>query len=645
MTKIKEFKLALGVINNILVCDSNDNIVFAGDAIRKMLFPHEENVKPKLLENFQNSSLREELKKKLVAVREQKNTHQFSFDDDEDKSIFLFPGNYNQSHTILLSNKEQMLLANKIEHDLRERVKELKCLFNINNELASDKNLSDTLQNSVVHLIGGFQYDKFTTARITLDGVAYCAGECEECDDQARENINRLAEAIQIDGKTRGTIEICYLQQADFLPEEIKLLKEIALLVSKAIEEDEIRKNLDKQQELLVSQNEELKQLTESLSTSNNKLSTLFNAITDSIVVIDKNFNITMSNKDEIGNSGKCHQKLFNSEHICENCPAMIAFREAKSVSEEKRSGDEYYLLQAYPILDNKGGVDKVIERCRNITNRKQMEVQLIQSYKLASLGKLTAGVAHEINNPNTFIRGNINIIEEAFKDILPLLDKVYAGNPDLKIARLNYELFRENIPVLLEDMMGGANRIKKIVDGLRKFARKDEGLLTDAININELVENNTRITQKEVRKRAQMKIKLGENIPIFKGNSQKLEQVFLNLLINAAQAIEHGEGLIFLETFYDKAADRVVIKIGDNGKGIDDKTRRHIFDPFFTTKRDRGGTGLGLSITYGIIQEHDGKIEVESKVGKGTSFTISLPAIPPDAEPNTGIGMETELS
>ena len=319
----------------------------------------------------------------------------------------------------------------------------------------------------------------------------------------------------------------------------------------------------------------------------------------------------------------------------------MIAFREAKSVSAEKRSGDDFYLLQAYPILDTRGGVDKVIERCRNITKQKQMEVQLIQSYKLASIGKLTAGVAHEINNPNTFIRGNINIIEEAFRDILPILDREFEHNPALKIARLNYGLFKENILLLLEDMMGGANRIKKIVDGLRNFARKDEGLLTDAVNINDLIENNTRITQKEVRKHAQLKIKLGSGIPVFKGNFQKLEQVFMNLLLNAAQAIENGDGLIILETAYDKADNLVIIKITDNGKGIDEKTRRHIFDPFFTTKRDRGGTGLGLSISYGIIQEHNGRINVNSRVGEGTTFTISIPVVPPDPESHTG--METE--
>jgi polar amino acid transport system substrate-binding protein len=170
-------------------------------------------------------------------------------------------------------------------------------------------------------------------------------------------------------------------------------------------------------------------------------------------------------------------------------------------------------------------------------------------------------------------------------------------------------------------------------VDGLRNFARKDEGLLNYEIDINHLVDNNLRITQKEVRKHAQLKIVHGDGIPIFMGNIQKLEQVLMNLLINASQAIEHEDGSIALETAFDEPSNRVIVKISDNGKGIDDKTRRHIFDPFFTTKRDKGGTGLGLSISYGIIQEHKGRIDVESRIGEGATFTISIPVVSPDKE------------
>ncbi len=253
----------------------------------------------------------------------------------------------------------------------------------------------------------------------------------------------------------------------------------------------------------------------------------------------------------------------------------------------------------------------------------------MIQSDKLAAIGKLTASVVHEINNPNTFIRGNIKIIQEAFKDIFPILDREYRENPQLKIARLNYELFKESIPVLLEDMLDGTDRIKKIADGLRNFAGKDGGALTDNVNINDIIINRTRITQKEVRKHAQLRIQLGEGIPVFKGNIQKLEQVLMNMLLNASQAVEASRGLIELETSYNPASRQVIIKISDNGKGITGENKKHIFDPYFTTRRDSGGAGLGLSISQGIIREHNGKIEVESELGRGTVFTISIQVEP----------------
>jgi polar amino acid transport system substrate-binding protein len=176
--------------------------------------------------------------------------------------------------------------------------------------------------------------------------------------------------------------------------------------------------------------------------------------------------------------------------------------------------------------------------------------------------------------------------------------------------------------------MMGGANRIKKIVDGLRNFARKDEGLLTDDVDINYMIENNLRITEKQIRKNAKLKLNLDSSVPKFKGNIQKLEQVLMNLLTNASQAIERDDGVIFIETGMEKTDNEIIITISDNGKGMDEKTRRHIFDPFFTTKRDRGGTGLGLSISYGIISEHKGNITVDSQLGSGTTFTIKIPAV-----------------
>jgi signal transduction histidine kinase len=384
--------------------------------------------------------------------------------------------------------------------------------------------------------------------------------------------------------------------------------------------------DLEKQKKILLLKNKKLLELTEKCNKGQLELKAFFNAITDTIIVVDPDFNITMSNKKEIGNKGKCYEKLFKRESICNDCPAIESFKTAEPKTTEVKFDGQYYLLNTYPILNNEGHVDKIIEICANITTQKQMEFQLLQSYKLASLGKLVAGVAHEINNPNTFIRGNIKIIKESFNDIFPILDGYFEDYKDLTIARLKYDIFKENIPILIDDMVNGTNRIKKIVDGLRNYAKKDEGLLSDNIQINHVVNNSLRLVENQIRRCASVKLDLDPNIPKFKGNIQKMEQVIVNLLVNASQAIENGFGKIEVKTRFNEELNHIMIKIKDNGKGMDEKTKKSIFDPFFTTKRDKGGTGLGLSISFRIIKEHFGRIEVDSKLNHGTTFRIYIP-------------------
>lgn len=362
---------------------------------------------------------------------------------------------------------------------------------------------------------------------------------------------------------------------------------------------------------------------------------TLLSAMTDLVVVIDREFNIVFSNQEKIRIKGKCYWELFQSDAVCSFCPAVGVFKMGRAFSMEKKHKGQYYSVQAYPMAGAKENrIEQVMEICYDITQQEQIKAQLLQSYKLASLGKLVAGVAHEINNPNTFIRGNINIINEAFGDIIPILDHLYESNPELKIARLKYAIFKENIPILIEDMAEGANRIKKIVDGLRDFAKKDEGLFIDDVDINNLIQNNLRITAKTVRKHARMQTQLDTAIPTFKGNSAKIEQVLMNILMNAAQAIEKEDGLIFIETILDKSNNQIIIKVKDNGKGMDEVTQEQMFEPFFTTKGHKGGTGLGLSISLGIIQEHHGHIEVASQPGIGTTITLYFPLNSPVVKP-----------
>lgn len=389
--------------------------------------------------------------------------------------------------------------------------------------------------------------------------------------------------------------------------------------------------DLENQKDLLLKKNNELVALTEKLRLSKLRLQTLFKAIPDTVAVIDANHNIVMANRNSIGNKGKCYKKIFNQTKVCEDCHISKVFNEKSSVKLERMIDNEYYLINAYPIYDSNNQVIGALEFSRVITKEKNMEQQLLQADKLASLGQLVSGIAHEINNPNTFIKGNLIIIQEALSDMLPIIDRAFESDPSLKIARLNYEIFRQSIPVLVDDMVQGANRIKGIVDGLRKFAKKDEGLLNEQVNVNNIIESCLRLVDNQIKRTSDVNVEFDPDLPEVIGNSQKLQQVVVNVLINASQAIDKPKGNIMVET-YRQNAEEIVVKISDNGKGMDEKTLKQIFDPFFTSKRHHGGTGLGLSIAYGIIKEHKGRIDVESKPGLGTTFYIHLPVSPKEA-------------
>lgn len=262
-----------------------------------------------------------------------------------------------------------------------------------------------------------------------------------------------------------------------------------------------------------------------------------------------------------------------------------------------------------------------------------ETQSQLIQSEKMASIGQLVAGVAHELNNPISFIYANMKELENyiiAIEEILKLLpddlDKSdWQQNLKSKLEQLqdNYDLeyIREDIHSLINESIEGGHRVKEIVQNLRNFSRIDEGDfksvdLHDGLNSTLLLLNN------EIKNRIEV-IKDYGKLPKVECHPGHINQVFMNLLLNATQAIE-GEGQIRVTT--RQTNEHVEIRISDSGKGIPENIKNKIFDPFFTTKPVGKGTGLGLSISYGIIKNHNGEITVESKAGEGTTFRIKLP-------------------
>jgi len=255
-----------------------------------------------------------------------------------------------------------------------------------------------------------------------------------------------------------------------------------------------------------------------------------------------------------------------------------------------------------------------------------EKQKQLVQSEKLASLGQLVSGIAHEINNPIQFIQGNLHIFQEAFENIIPILDIYSENRQNLEIARLKYPFFKEHIQVLVNDMDKGSERIRNIIRDLKTFARRDEGRMDEEVDLNEVVRVCTRLVHNKI-KHYQVEESLDPDLPQLRGSENKLEQVVIATLINAAEAIgEIPNGAIKIITRTEDGGKSVSLSISDNGPGMSEELKDRIFDPFFTTKQRTGGTGLGLSITYGIIQEHGGHIKVDCQVGKGTTFTYYLP-------------------
>ena len=282
----------------------------------------------------------------------------------------------------------------------------------------------------------------------------------------------------------------------------------------------------------------------------------------------------------------------------------------------------EYGLMQARSMLEKKSHDLEEVNR-----ELREKQQQLVQSEKLASLGRLSAGMAHEINNPVQFIQGNMRILSEAMDCMLPVMDRYVESNPDFKVARLDYPIFRQHITTLLQDVSNGAIRIADIVRDLKKFARAEEGSYDDMIDINEAIRSSLRLVHNKV-KRHKVVCELDPNLPKVKGSGSKIEQVIVANLINAAEALgERQDGVIDVKSLKNLESTQVTVCIGDNGPGMTEEVRNRLFDPFFTTKQKTGGMGLGLSVVYGIIKDHRGSIDVDTKLGEGTTLKYHLPA------------------
>lgn len=255
-----------------------------------------------------------------------------------------------------------------------------------------------------------------------------------------------------------------------------------------------------------------------------------------------------------------------------------------------------------------------------------QAQTELAHAEKLVTIGTIAAGIGHEINNPNNALLLSLESQKKIWDELRPVLDSYAKEHGDFEIGGYHYSELREEMPQSIGRAIGNSERIRKIVQDLRAFARKDEGSYDEAINLNDVVANALQLAGVYIKKAGKLKLELAPFLPPIKGNGQRLEQVVINLLQNAAQALENNDKCIIISTVYDLAAREISLCVSDQGRGMDQEELKRVFEPFFTTKGKTEGTGLGLSICKRIVTAHKGRISISSQQGKGTQVTVTIP-------------------
>jgi two-component system NtrC family sensor kinase len=355
-------------------------------------------------------------------------------------------------------------------------------------------------------------------------------------------------------------------------------------------------------------------QNVEQLMHSKDLLQSVFDGITDMMVLLDRDLRIKMVNQAYLRHYGVTLAEILDqpcaSPHTDRHCPfpqssLETVFQNKKPMTEEVQSGKgEIFLVHYYPIIDERGEVVSIVRYAKDITAEKRVEQRIQHAEKLASLGQLAGGVAHEINNPLGVILCYADLLKSQLADFPQ-------GFKDVAIIEKH------------------AQNCQRIVADLLEFARGQD-TARQPTDLNPTIEEVVRMVEPHFRRqRCTIELDLAPDLPMVKIDANRMKQVYLNLLMNARQAM-NGRGTIRITTRYVKDAGQVHIIFWDNGVGIPPEIIDRIFDPFFSTKKTGEGTGLGLSVSYGIIKDHGGDIHVESEGGRWTRFTLELPVEDP---------------
>ena len=401
----------------------------------------------------------------------------------------------------------------------------------------------------------------------------------------------------------------------------------------------------------------ERRQAAAALRTSEERFRAITESANDAIVSVDVGGRVVSWNAkaeevfgyraDEIlGRSLAClappRFQRGHDEHFAERAAARAARLAGRTLELTglRRDGSEFPLeisLSTWSTVHGRHMTGMI----RDLSARKeleeitrQQELQLIQASKMTALGTLVSGVAHEINSPNQLVLMNAGILRDAWRDAVEVLDSRHQEG-QFSLAGLAYQEMRGTIATLLEEVRDGARRIDRIVGDLKDFARPPSSARRSPFVLNDAVRRAVRLLAHAIRTRTdRFEVALADDVPVMEGDVQQVEQIVVNLVMNALESLaDRGRG-VRVETAFDESAREVSLMVHDEGVGIRAEHLNRLCEPFFTTKRESGGTGLGLAITSSLVRAHGGRLTFSSKLESGTRAVVSLPLAGAGAQP-----------
>jgi len=384
-------------------------------------------------------------------------------------------------------------------------------------------------------------------------------------------------------------------------------------------------------------------------------LAAMLNTLTAAVAVIDTEGNLLAANKSWFGMmtpTGGQDQKPGDVQGRFRHClPPAMADRQMEKIAggiqavidgtaptfstefnTRAENDSNWYRLDIQPFAFQNAAAmlayHDVNEQRTAQQALKESRGHLYQAQKMEALGTLVAGVAHEINNPISLIMFNLPLIRRVWQDVLPVINQLDPPAVQRKYGGFSIAYLQSNFSQLIDDMDMAANRVSKIVRDLKNFSRQSHVSEKEPLQINDAVTNAVRLARTTIQKTGvNLTLDCDDNLPVIQGNLPSIEQIVLNVLINAVQAIDGEQGKISIKTGLRTTDAKVFVAITDNGRGVSPVIADTLFDPFVTDKQKTGGTGLGLAVSYSLAQAHKGTITFDSVIGEGTTFTIWLPS------------------